>query len=655
MQIHELNVFNGTLADTDYLAIDSGYDTSKIPATKLLKDPMDAIDALKRQKVNYPLDGSGNPLYGNPGQVLRTKGNNKTEWADVGAPTDAQAAAAIAAWLNDHPEATTTVQDGSITEAKLNSSLKDELLIYVSSLAELLAALSSGRRLIAFKEGTTITVSHSITIPKGTTLIGNGLKIIRAVGHEGKILVVKEECNISGIYFDGNRSEMVAPSWASTSEMTLEGFCNVSDCIFEHGNECIIAYGDCNRITHCKFTDCGGNAIHFSGGKYTVVDGCFVRGANKRSGMGHENGCIIWSSECAYVTCVNNYCEDGLSGFGRIGSIHAGYAKIIGNTVVNCGAACEVGNTASDTQPARDILIANNLFVNSVHIKLWKTPTITCDIGRVSIIGNDFIETQIHGDRFTNLVISNNNLRGKAALIHLERCVSTVVSNNVINNTANATRTLFFYACINLVISNNYIRGGQEAVFGNASINVSVEGNHVSAYCPAASDLAISVVTDIIFKNNIVASYGKGIDAGTGCQVIGNQFWLVSAGNAIRTWGGTVKCIVALNMTNQSFSLANSADAQYLGNISGATENVFTTATLNLTNITSDGITNPVLGDDYICKLTAAAGYSLPNTISVSVNDQTLNASEFAYDSRTGEVEIYGIVGPVIITAAGLS
>lgn len=655
MQIHELNVFNGTLADTDYLAIDSGYDTSKIPATKLLKDPMDAIDALKRQKVNYPLDGNGDPIYGNAGQVLRTKGNNKTEWADVGAPTDAQAQAAIEAWLNDHPEATTTVQDASITEAKLNSSLKDELLIYVSSLAELLAALSSGRRLIAFKEGTTITASQSITIPKGTTLIGNGLKIIRAVGHEGKILVVKEECNISGIYFDGNRSKMVAPSWASTSEMTLEGFCNVSDCIFEHGNECIIAYGDCNRITHCKFTDCGGNAIHFSGGKYTVVDGCFVRGANKRSGMGHENGCIIWSSECAYVTCVNNYCEDGLSGFGRIGSIHAGYAKIIGNTVVNCGHAAEVGNTASDTEPARDILIANNLFVNSVSVYLYKTPTATCDIGRVSIIGNVMINTGINADRFTNLVISNNNIRGKEAIITLQRCVSTVVSGNIINNTANSTRVINFYLCIHTIITGNYVRGGKEVIFGNSSVNVSVENNHVSAYCSAASDLALSITTETILRNNVIISYGKGMNCGTSCQVIGNQFWLALAASAINTWGGTTKCIIALNMTNQSFTVRGTTDSAVSSNISGVPTNVFTTATLNLTNITSDGITNPVLGDDYICKLTAAAGYSLPNTISVSVNGQTLNASEFAYDSGSGEVEIYGIVGPVIITAAGLS
>lgn len=39
-------------------------------------------------------------------------------------PTDAQVATAVSDWLDDHPEATTTVEDGSITEAKLDSNLQ---------------------------------------------------------------------------------------------------------------------------------------------------------------------------------------------------------------------------------------------------------------------------------------------------------------------------------------------------------------------------------------------------------------------------------------------------------------------------------------------------------------------------------------------------
>ena len=38
-------------------------------------------------------------------------------------PTDAQVESAVSDWLDDHPEATTTVEDGSITYAKLASAL----------------------------------------------------------------------------------------------------------------------------------------------------------------------------------------------------------------------------------------------------------------------------------------------------------------------------------------------------------------------------------------------------------------------------------------------------------------------------------------------------------------------------------------------------
>ena len=35
--------------------------------------------------------------------------------------------ASVEDWLDDHPEATTTVEDGSITKAKLHDDLADEI------------------------------------------------------------------------------------------------------------------------------------------------------------------------------------------------------------------------------------------------------------------------------------------------------------------------------------------------------------------------------------------------------------------------------------------------------------------------------------------------------------------------------------------------
>lgn len=77
------------------------------------------IDTLETHKVAQPLDEYNQPTDGTNGQSLRTKGDGTTEWADVGLPTDAQTAQAVSDWLDEHPEATTTVQDYSLTYKKL--------------------------------------------------------------------------------------------------------------------------------------------------------------------------------------------------------------------------------------------------------------------------------------------------------------------------------------------------------------------------------------------------------------------------------------------------------------------------------------------------------------------------------------------------------
>lgn len=164
MQIHELNNFSGTLGAGSYLAIDNGTDTGRISSQGLLASTEARIDAANDQitdvksdindntsdisalqasvtnlgthKVAQPLDGNNQPTNGTSGQSLRTKGDGTTEWADVGLPTDAQTAQAVSDWLDAHPEATTTVQDGSISESKFTQAVKRkfDLDIYPNTL-----------------------------------------------------------------------------------------------------------------------------------------------------------------------------------------------------------------------------------------------------------------------------------------------------------------------------------------------------------------------------------------------------------------------------------------------------------------------------------------------------------------------------------------
>lgn len=73
------------------------------------------------------LDGEAVPnpeTAGTNGQILSINEDGDPEWGDVGAPTDEQVGEAVSDWLDAHPEATTTVEDGAITYAKLDSNLK---------------------------------------------------------------------------------------------------------------------------------------------------------------------------------------------------------------------------------------------------------------------------------------------------------------------------------------------------------------------------------------------------------------------------------------------------------------------------------------------------------------------------------------------------
>ena len=84
------------------------------------------------------------PSYGTNGQVLATNADGTTDWQDPVVPSDAQAAQVITQWLNNHPEATTTVQDGSISTAKLANGAVTRVKLADGAVSDAKLAQSGG-------------------------------------------------------------------------------------------------------------------------------------------------------------------------------------------------------------------------------------------------------------------------------------------------------------------------------------------------------------------------------------------------------------------------------------------------------------------------------------------------------------------------------
>ena len=91
---------------------------SEFTPTNTVKNYIDNAD---EKKVPFPI--LPDSIFGVVGQVLSTLANGKTKWVDPVIPDATDVANAVSAWLDAHPEATTTVQDGSVTWTKVSNSV----------------------------------------------------------------------------------------------------------------------------------------------------------------------------------------------------------------------------------------------------------------------------------------------------------------------------------------------------------------------------------------------------------------------------------------------------------------------------------------------------------------------------------------------------
>lgn len=395
--------------------------------------------------------------------------------------------------------------------------------------------------------------------------------------------------SILGLEIDGNAStNTLLNKWELMQAIWLAGDRSVvRDCyVHDTAAEGIMVGGIGQVVDHCWVENCNGNGIHFSGCTDGRVVGNYVKSCNLGGvGVGHADGCVIFSSSTGDAVVSGNYIDTGISCIGSIDSDDSSSVVITGNICKNA-TSFAVDMDLSNVSAGK-VLLADNLFY-------------TC--GPITVKNNSSSPTANTGPY--RVIISGNYC--DATKIDIERSFDLSVLGNTIVNTSDTTNiAIYLYDVKRAIVSGNIIRGyaygiyidgttGQlpesNNVIGNtlhnqmtsgirvqiaAALATVVQGNTVQtdASYASASYVGIQLANYANALNNVIdlqsGQYGINCPNGgastPGAVVSGNV--IRSAVTAsIRTAGGSQKNVIVNNFTQQAISDSGSPNNTVSGN-----------------------------------------------------------------------------------------
>ena len=428
---------------------------------------------LKSNKVNQPLDVNNQPTNGISGQSLRTKGDGTTEWASVGLPTDAQTAEAITEWLNAHPEATTTVQDESLTNKKLVLNT----LGFVTP--QMFGAVGNGISDDTQSFQRCFSGAYKrIRIPQGTYLISN-------------TIVIPDETEVSCI---GTIKKVGS-----------------FDVLFDVGNNCDIQLKiDIDKASETDVSSQYSSDIHISEKENVRIHDTSIINTDSRY--------AIWIEKCSHVVIDRCYIDTYVyAGIGlRDGNDDV---KVLFNSVLN-GHGVQTNRYAIILNSSRgvDKIVSKNIVCNGNYVEDQEPCWEGIDAHDLvdSIISNNTVVNTVSGIVITyedkpskNLVISGNTYKCDKALTvsastfglvcaTLGGSSNIVISNNVLTGCGNNSSIsdkggIKLYGVENLTVSNNTIN--------------CVGGSGIQGFSISSRELF-----DFNISNNIIDGADIGVD-----------------------------------------------------------------------------------------------------------------------------------------------
>ena len=464
------------------------------------------------------------------------------------------------------PESTNAQSGKAVAEA-VQSAVGE---ICVSTEAELLNAIANNIGTITLRKNAVIPISQYIELPEYTVLNGNSATLVRQAGFEGTLIRMLPNCRLYDLIIDGNRGAVTNPIWSETIEISTRANCIVENVRINNGNEAICACQDNVVIRNCKITNCSGNGIHFSGGINIKAENNYIYNVNRlwfENGesiqtIGHEDGGIIWSNLCDYVTCTGNYVENAKSVFGAIDSDDNSHIKLIGNTGKNCSCAIDtmhdstVFNEGKTCGTPTDVIISENEFINCGELQVKEVSITSTDNFRFIISNNIFNNTTIHLLSARYVTIANNIMVNLTKSVTVQACKDIVISGNKISG--NFDNLIYIARSENVNITDNILETSGTVIDAtSANAKVIVKGN-IAENPSSVSSTCLRLGNGVLCSGNRLS-----IKAGTGILVESNVIctdnMIICADTnliAIRNYGGNTNHIVMNNLSNGAFQLS---------------------------------------------------------------------------------------------------
>lgn len=321
-------VYNSVAFDTDTTLALSG----RAADAKVTGDEITDLKEDLNYKVNQPLDEHDLPTNGVAGQSLRTKGNGRTEWADVGLPTDEQTAQAISDWLDNHPEATTTVQDHSLTYEKLVNNTLGFVM------PEMFGAVGDGvtddytamaecflYHNIKFTSGKTYRISSGVNVLPNSIVAGNYASVVVESGSAftitgdnvtiGQVKIYSVGDNIRyGVEISTNtKNARVYDVYGEKLKYNLIMDDGINSIVYgcyalECGWDCVTNYSSSVNaiIQNCTAIRCGRHGFSTEANGSTWIN-CYAEDIGFIDGEGHSSFHFERASNCAIINCKARY------------------------------------------------------------------------------------------------------------------------------------------------------------------------------------------------------------------------------------------------------------------------------------------------------------------------------------------------------------